>query len=47
MRAYRNVFIIHYPDEEREAARPLRTAHDHDRMKKLGAIWSKIWMGKT
>ena len=23
--AYANVFTVHYPDEEREAARPLRT----------------------
>ncbi len=37
--AYRNVFTIHYPDEEREAARPLRTAPCYDRMKKLGAVF--------
>ena len=39
--AYRNVFIIHYPDEEREAARPLRTAPCYDRMKKLGAVFGQ------
>ena len=39
--AYRNVFIIHYPDEERGAARPLRTAPCYDRMKKLGAVFGQ------
>jgi len=39
--AYRNVFIIHYPDEERVAARPLRTAPCYDRMKKLGAVFGQ------
>lgn len=37
--AYANVFTIHYPDEEREAARPLRTAPCYDRMKALGAVF--------
>ncbi len=39
--AYRNVFVIHYPDEEREAARPLRTAPCYDRLKKLGAVFGQ------
>ena len=39
--AYRNVFIVHYPDEERTAARPLRTAPCYDRMKKLGAVFGQ------
>ena len=39
--AYRNVFIIHYPDEEREAARPLRQAPCYDRLKKLGAVFGQ------
>jgi len=39
--AYRNVFIIHYPDEERTAARPLRTAPCYDRLKKLGAVFGQ------
>jgi len=39
--AYSNVFVIHYPDEEREAARPLRTAPCYDRMKKLGAVFGQ------
>ena len=37
--AYANVFTIHYPDEEREAARPLRTAPCYDRLKALGAVF--------
>jgi len=39
--AYRNVFIIHYPDEERSAARPLRTAPCYERMKNLGAVFGQ------
>ncbi len=37
--AYANVFTIHYPDEEREAARPLRTAPCYDRLKSMGAVF--------
>jgi len=40
--AYANVFIIHYHDEERPAARPLKTlktAPCYDRMKALGAVF--------
>ena len=37
--AYENVFVIHYPDEERGAARPLRTAPCYDRLKALGAVF--------
>lgn len=37
--AYANVFTTHYPDEEREAARPLRTTPCYDRMKNLGAVF--------
>ena len=39
--AYRNVFTIHYPDEERAAARSLRTAPCYDRMKNLGAVFGQ------
>jgi len=39
--AYANVFIIHYPDEERPAARPLRTAPCYERMKDLGAVFGQ------
>ena len=39
--AYRNVFVIHYPDEEREDARPLGTSPCYDRMKNLGAVFGQ------
>ncbi|MCF3595951.1 FAD-dependent oxidoreductase [Rhodobacteraceae bacterium LMO-12] len=34
---YDHVYIMHYPDEERPACRPLRTAPAYDRQKALGA----------
>jgi dimethylglycine dehydrogenase len=39
--AYANVFTIHYPDEERPAGRPLRTAPCYDRMKAQGAVFGQ------
>ena len=36
--AYNHVFKVHYPDEERGAARELRTSPCYDRMKALGAV---------
>ena len=39
--AYANVFTIHYPDEERPAGRPLRTAPCYQRMKSLGAVFGQ------
>ena len=39
--AYANVFVIHYPDEERPAARPLRTAPCYDRLKAMGAVFGQ------
>ncbi|MBT6983222.1 MAG: GcvT family protein, partial [Rhodospirillaceae bacterium] len=39
--AYANVFVIHYPDEERAAARPLRQAPCYDRMQDLGAVFGQ------
>ncbi|WP_340108398.1 FAD-dependent oxidoreductase [Pikeienuella sp. HZG-20] len=39
---YENVFILHHPDEERPAARPLRTAPCHDRMKAAGAQFGQV-----
>ncbi len=39
--AYENVFVIHYPDEERGGARPLRTAPCYDRLKALGAVFGQ------
>lgn len=38
---YANVFIIHYPDEERPAGRPLRTAPCYERMKDKGAVFGQ------
>ncbi|WP_308916026.1 FAD-dependent oxidoreductase [Jannaschia sp. LMIT008] len=34
---YDHVFVLHHPDEERPAARPLKTAPCYDRMKDAGA----------
>ncbi len=39
--AYANVFTIHFPDEERPAGRPLRTAPCHGRMRDLGAVFGQ------
>ncbi len=39
--AYANVFTIHYPDEERAAARPLRTAPCYERMQARGAVFGQ------
>jgi dimethylglycine dehydrogenase len=39
---YDHVFILHHPDEEREAARPLRTAPVYDRQKALGAQFGQV-----
>jgi dimethylglycine dehydrogenase len=39
--AYSHVFIIHYPDEERPAARRLRTAPCYERMKEHGAVFGQ------
>ena len=45
---YNHVFKVHYPDEERGAARELRTSPCYDRMKALGAVFGqKFWLGKT
>jgi dimethylglycine dehydrogenase len=41
--AYRKVFSIHYPDEERGAARPLRRAPCYDRLKAEGAVFGTIF----
>ncbi|MDG1459183.1 MAG: FAD-dependent oxidoreductase [Pseudoprimorskyibacter sp.] len=35
--SYEHVYILHHPDEERPACRPLRTAPAYDRQKALGA----------
>ena len=39
---YEHVFILHHPDEEREAARPLKTAPCYDRMKARGAQFGQV-----
>ncbi|MWD26329.1 FAD-dependent oxidoreductase [Aquicoccus sp. SCR17] len=40
--AYEHVYILHHPDEERPAARPLRTAPCYDRMKARGAQFGQV-----
>ena len=39
---YEHVYILHHPDEEREACRPLRTAPCYDRMAKHGAQFGQV-----
>ena len=39
--AYENVFTIHYPDEERPAARPAKTSPCHERLAARGAVWGQ------
>ena len=39
---YEHVFILHHPDEEREACRPLRTAPAYDRQKAKGAQFGQV-----
>ncbi len=39
---YEHVFILHHPDEEREACRPLRTAPCYDRVKARGAQFGHV-----
>ena len=39
---YEHVYILHHPDEEREACRPLRTAPCYDRMKAAGAQFGQV-----
>ena len=40
--AYEHVYILHHPDEERPACRPLRTAPAYDRQKALGAQFGQV-----
>ncbi|MBN2906658.1 MAG: FAD-dependent oxidoreductase, partial [Rhodobacteraceae bacterium] len=40
--AYEHVYILHHPDEERPACRPLRTAPCYDRMAALGAQFGQV-----
>ena len=39
--AYSHVFIIHYPDEERPAARPLKTSPCYGRLMEMGAVFGQ------
>ncbi len=41
--AYRNVFTIHFPDEERADARPLKQTPCYDRMKARGAVFGHVY----
>ncbi|MBK8631525.1 MAG: FAD-dependent oxidoreductase [Sphingomonadales bacterium] len=41
--SYAKVFTVHYPEEEREAARGLRRMPCHDRMKALGAVFGSVF----
>ena len=38
---YRNVFTIHYPDEEREDARPAKTSAVYAKLDQMGAVWGQ------
>ena len=39
---YSHVYILHHPDEEREACRPLRSAPAYDRQKAKGAQFGQV-----
>jgi dimethylglycine dehydrogenase len=38
---YAHVFVVHYPDEERPAGRPLRTAPCYERLRDMGAVFGQ------
>jgi dimethylglycine dehydrogenase len=38
---YRDVFTIHFPDEERPDARPAKTSPVYDKIDRLGAVWGQ------
>ena len=40
--AYHHVFVLHHPDEERTAGRPLRTAPCYERMQSHGAVFGQV-----
>ncbi|MEH6835371.1 MULTISPECIES: GcvT family protein [Falsihalocynthiibacter] len=40
--AYDHVYVLHHPDEERPAARPLRTSPAYDRQKAAGAQFGHV-----
>lgn len=39
---YEHVFVLHHPDEDREACRPLRTSPAYDRQKLRGAQFGQV-----
>ena len=39
--SYENVFTIHFPNEERPAARPAKTSPIHDLLDARGAVWGQ------
>ena len=38
---YREVFTIHFPDEERADARPAKTSPVYDKVDRMGAVWGQ------
>ncbi|MEM8821909.1 MAG: FAD-dependent oxidoreductase, partial [Pseudomonadota bacterium] len=40
--AYEHVYVLHHPDEERPACRPLRTAPSYERLKAAGAQFGQV-----
>ena len=38
---YRNVFVIHFPDEERPDGRPAKTSPVYDKIDRMGAVWGQ------
>jgi len=38
---YRNVFTVHYPDEERHDARPAKTSPIYEKLSAMGAVWGQ------
>jgi dimethylglycine dehydrogenase len=38
---YRNVFTVHFPDEERPGARPAKTSPVYDKLSARGAVWGQ------
>ncbi len=41
--SYADVFTVHYPDEERGAARPLKRSPSYDRQKALGGVFGSVY----
>jgi dimethylglycine dehydrogenase len=38
---YRNVFVVHFPDEERPDGRPAKTSPVYDKIDRMGAVWGQ------